>query len=142
MKLLVRLSYVIIPIFIIFISSILPFLIIKLKKIKNKDALRMFAILLLIFITINSLGMFFVSRNPIFIYDSGTKEHITEARKDEIKNAVIHLYHAGLLFPGVVRVKYSSDEAVSVKIYYFLYGNVEFNIDFSNGIEDITKPLY
>lgn len=141
-KTMILLSYVILPLLLILISTVVPFIFIIVKKPAGKMAFRMFAVLLSVFIFINSLSALYISRNPIFICRNGTGKYFYGYKKEEIKSSVADLYHAGLLFPAVVEVRHASEEYVSVRIYYLPYGNAEFSINFTENIKDISKPLY
>ena len=137
-------SYITSPIIILAFSAVIPltFFIVKYKKSDKKKIIIISALLLAAFLLINSLACLFLSKRPAIVCPDEFSEYMTSGRKEQIRADITGLYdNSGLLFPGIIVVKYADESSIYVYVQYLFYGTVEFSID-SQQTKSIEKQLY
>lgn len=109
---------------ILIIASIIPALVFM--KWKRK---KLFAILLLLCLSLELFSLHYLAYNPIWICPKAYREYVSEEEKRSLIAASSGVYNKYIpVVPVCIFVKYADEDSVKVTTFYFAFGDREVEI--------------
>ena len=122
---------------ILIIACIIPALVFM--KWKRK---KLFAILLLLCLSLELFSLHYLAYNPIWICPKAYREYVSEEEKRSLIAASSGVYNKYIpVVPVCIFVKYADDDSIAVITHYFAFGDREVEIG-SDGLPSGGKLLF